>query len=123
MRVRGFLALFLLVMVIIFFLWIIKGEKKTQTEETAERFSRVKEELTKVSLRNLEKEILSFMANEGRTPDSLKELTSFRPVPSGTTDAWGRTIKYERISDSNFRLISAGKDGVFGTEDDVVLEG
>jgi hypothetical protein len=37
-------------------------------------------------------------------------------------DAWGRDIRYERRSDSTFRLISAGKDGLFDTADDIRVD-
>jgi hypothetical protein len=37
-------------------------------------------------------------------------------------DGWGKSIRYERLSDSSFRLISAGKDKTFDTEDDIVLD-
>jgi hypothetical protein len=40
----------------------------------------------------------------------------------GLLDAWGRAIQYEKISDSAFRLKSAGPDGEFGTADDIVKE-
>jgi hypothetical protein len=38
------------------------------------------------------------------------------------TDSWGNKIKYERISDENYRLISAGKDKIFDTDDDIVIK-
>jgi len=37
-------------------------------------------------------------------------------------DAWGREIRYEKLSDSSFRLTSAGPDGQYETGDDIVKE-
>jgi len=122
MRIRGFLAIFILVLALVLYLWIAKGGKKAQVIEKVEAFDEVKLELTKVNMATLEKAIDSFIASEGRMPKSLKELQAFRVQASGKLDAWGTSMKYERLSDMNFRLISAGKDRNFDTQDDIVLD-
>jgi hypothetical protein len=40
----------------------------------------------------------------------------------GLLDAWGTAVKYERLSDTGFRLRSAGPDRVFDTADDIVKD-
>jgi hypothetical protein len=70
----------------------------------------------------LEKAVEYFIANEGRTPVDLKELSLRRLLAGDTSDGWGRPLIYERISDSNFRLVSAGRDGKFDTNDDIAKE-
>jgi len=64
----------------------------------------------------------TYMATRGETPSSLDDLSMSVPITSGKLDAWGREIRYERISDLNYRMTSAGQDGSFGTEDDIVKE-
>jgi hypothetical protein len=52
----------------------------------------------------------------------LDDIRFSAALTTGKWDAWGRKIKYERLSDENFRLTSAGFDGTFGTDDDIVKE-
>jgi hypothetical protein len=73
-------------------------------------------------MQSLEKIILSYIAGEGQAPKSLQDLRNSSLLVGGTMDGWGKSIKYERLSDSSFRLISAGKDKTFDTEDDIVLD-
>lgn len=61
------------------------------------------------------------MSSPHRLPDSLQELTT---GPSPLTkeinlDPWGNEYIYKKISNREFEIISAGPDGVEGTEDDV----
>jgi len=55
-------------------------------------------------------------------PGSLDALRRAHPAAASITDAWGRKIRYERLSDDAFRLTSAGPDGAFGTADDIVKD-
>jgi len=121
MKIRGFLVLLILVLVLVYFLWIAKSGGKEQVVEKVETFNKVKVKLTRANMATLERAITSFIAREGRTPKNLKELRAFHVLMTGKLDAWGTVINYERLSDDNFRLISAGGDRVFNTEDDIVL--
>lgn len=116
------MALFLLATVLVFFLFIIKTGKHEQLAEKVEAFSEMKYKLTKTNMTTLERSIISYTANEGKTPKSLKDLQALYIVSAAGVDAWGKAIKYERLSDSDFRLISAGKDRIFNTKDDIILE-
>jgi len=59
-------------------------------------------------------------------PDSLEELTQGEdPLvedESKIEDPWGNRYIYEKTSDANFRVYSAGPDGQRGTEDDIKLD-
>jgi len=79
-------------------------------------------DLTRINMQALQKIVISYMASEGQTPKSLQDLRDSGLLGGGSIDAWGKSIQYERLSDSSFRLISAGKDGIFSTQDDIVLE-
>ena len=121
MKIRGFLAILILAAVVVYFLWVAKAGKDKVIEEV-KVFDKVKHQLTKTNMNSLAKEIHSYIAMDGRTPKNLKELQTFRRVPLGILDAWGIAIKYDRLTDEDFRLISAGPDRDFDTEDDISKE-
>jgi len=118
MKLRGFLAILILGAVVVYFLWVAKAGKDKVVDEV-KAFSRVNVQLTKANIASLAREVHSYIAMQGRYPKSLKELQEFRRLPLSTKDAWGTTIEYERLSGESFRLISAGPDRAFDTEDDI----
>lgn len=122
MKLKGFLVIFILVGVAVYFLYMMTAHEGTKVEQDIQSFNRVKKELTTTNLTTLKKMITSFTAQRGRTPKSLREIQSFQPVSSIKVDAWGTTIRYKRLSSSRFRLVSAGKDRKFDTEDDITVE-
>ena len=120
MAKKGFLALFIVATAIVFLLWVAKVGKHKIIPEV-EKYRQAELELTKVNMASLERVIVAFIAEEGRTPGDLRELRALHGLLSTNLDAWGTAIKYERLSDESFRLISAGKDKAFNTADDVVV--
>lgn len=121
MKIRGFLAVLILAAVVVYFLWIAKAGKDKVVEEV-KVFSAANQKLTEANMSNLSREIQSYIAMQGRTPKDLKEFRALRVMPVSALDAWGKAIKYERLTDEDFRLISAGADGEFGTSDDIVKD-
>jgi hypothetical protein len=122
MKIKGFLVIFLLVIIVVFFLYLVKRGGKSELEEQVDAFSKVREKTTRANLMSLERAIDFFIAQNGRTPESLREMQTYSRSIYEDSDAWGTRLKYERISDSNYRLISAGKDKAFDTEDDIVIK-
>jgi hypothetical protein len=122
MKMKGFLVIFLLVVVVVFFLFVAKKGGDSPLEEQVHAFAEVKQKTTRTNLTSLEKAIDLFIAQQGRTPKELKELHTFNRTIYVDTDSWGNKIKYERISDTSYRLISAGKDKTFQTDDDIVIK-
>lgn len=122
MRIRGFMAILLLATVIVFYLYTMKTNETAQIEESISAFDRAKHRLTETNMMSLLKAVELFTATKGRTPRNLKEVFGRAPLTTGKQDGWGRDIKYEIIDDLSFRLTSAGADGAFGTEDDIVKE-
>jgi hypothetical protein len=117
------LALVLLGVVVVYFLYFAKaGNDKGGLQTMVDQYGRAKIKLTEVNLEALAKEILVFATGDQGLPDSLKPIQRSRPLGSALLDAWGRTIKYERLSESSFRLSSAGPDGKFDTADDIVKD-
>ena len=122
MQIRGFLAILLLAMVIVFFLYIVKTGQKSAVEETVDAFDRAKHHLTETNMKSLERLINLYAAEHGAFPSSLDDLSGMGPMTTGKKDAWSMDIKYERISGLKFRLTSSGPDCRFGSEDDIVME-
>ena len=78
---------------------------------------------TKTNITTLGRSISAVMAESGQAPDSLEDIKSMLvPLATAKWDAWETEIKYEKLSDSAFRLTSAGRDRTFGTDDDIVHE-
>lgn len=121
MKIRGFLAVLILAAVVVYFLWVARVGKDKVMEEVRV-FDKAKQQLTKTNMSSLAREIHSYIAMQGWAPKNIKELQTFQRVPLGTLDAWGIAIKYDRLTDEEFRLISAGPDRTFDTEDDISKE-
>ncbi len=122
MNMRGFLAVLVLVVIIVYAIIFVKTGQKSRIQEDVNALSRMNASLTNTMMITLGREIESFAAGEGRVPASLQEFLQRHPVTTGLFDAWGTETKYERVSDEHFRLISAGRDRKFGTPDDIVRE-
>jgi len=127
MRKKGFFALLIVAVAMVYFLWWTKGGKEKvmdaiKVRDVMKIFSSTEREVTNANMTSLAKEILSFVSQEGRTPTSLREFRMFYSALEAISDAWGTTLRYERVSDDDFRLISAGKDKAFNTSDDVVIK-
>jgi hypothetical protein len=121
MKIRGFLIVLMMGLVIVYFIYFAKTGGKSNIRTMVDKYAEAKIDLTKVNMEQLGRIILSSTGGEGQAPADLAELQRSQPgVASGVIDAWGRTLKYERLSDSGFRLTSAGPDGAFGTADDIV---
>ncbi len=122
MKLKGFLVIFLLVVIVVFFLYVVKRGGKSQLKEQVDAFAEVKEKTTRTNLTSLERAIDIFIAQTGRVPNDLNEIQTFSRSVYVDTDSWGNKFKYERVSDENYRLISAGKDKTFDTDDDIIVK-
>lgn len=122
MKIRGFVVILFLVAIVVFFLYTLKSGGNKDIPAQIEAFSSAKQKLTETNIASLEKEILSYIVSHGSAPQSLDDISFGPALAAGKWDAWSNKIKYERLSDENFRLTSAGRDGIFGTEDDIVKD-
>ena len=122
MRIKGLLAILILGMVAVYFLFMVKGKETEQIKEQIGAFSRAKDKLTRTNMISLTHSIDAHIANWGEAPTSLKDIRSTNPLTLGKEDAWGVKLKYEKLSAEKIRLTSAGQDKTFGTEDDIVVE-
>ncbi len=53
-------------------------------------------------------------------PERLGDIDPMMRAHLSRTDAWGTNLLYRRLRDDLYHLISAGPDGEFGNEDDIV---
>lgn len=121
MKFRGFLAIVIISVAVVYFLWVAKAGKDKVIEDV-KAFSDSTLKLTQANMANMAKEIQAYMAMQGQVPSDINELQMLRRLPMGILDNWGTAIKYEKKSDEDFRLISAGPDRKFGTEDDITKD-
>jgi len=122
MRIGGALVGLLVVVVVIYALLFMKSGQKSHIEAAVDALSKAGIAATQANLSQLEKVVTSFVAGEGRSPESWQAMRSLRYILTGTTDGWGRVIRYEKTSEMGFRLVSAGPDGRFDTADDLAVE-
>ncbi len=121
MQGRGALVILLLALVVIYFVYYMKTDKKAPVEEQVSRFNQTRAELTSVNLEQVARAVQEWMADhEGRAPESLRELQGGRSYGLNLSDGWGRNIRYQKLSEAGFELRSAGEDGQFETEDDII---
>jgi hypothetical protein len=120
---KGLLVLLLLAVAVVLIIQFYRpAGKKNVVEKGLDVKAMAAEAETRANLQGVESAVVAYLTEAGDTPKSLADLRGLRLLPGGAIDGWGRPLRYERISDSSFRVISAGKDGAFGTADDLVRE-
>lgn len=124
MKTRGLLVVVLMAAAAVYLLYFAKlGNDKGGLEVMVDKYAETRIKLTRVNLDALSKEVLSFATGDQGLPEDMKQLQRARPgLGMGVLDAWGRAIRYEKLSDTSFRLRSAGPDGAFDTADDIVKD-
>jgi len=123
LKIKGMLIVVVLAMAVVYFIFFGKvADNKGGLQIEVDKYLQSKIKLTAVNLESLSREVLTYAADGQGLPESLDALRRFHPTAAALPDAWGRKIRYERLSDSSFRLRSAGPDGAFETEDDIVKD-
>jgi hypothetical protein len=124
MRFRGLLIGLLLALVIVYAIFFTKTAKdeKGGLEIMVDKYLESKIKLTEANLDSLSREVLTYTTEAEGLPESLDALRRFHPTAGSLPDAWGTKIRYERLSDTGFRLRSAGPDRNFDTADDIVKD-
>jgi hypothetical protein len=68
----------------------------------------------------IKKALDEYAADKGQYPDNLEALVPYYlRIPDHVNDPWGKPFKIETDENMKVTLISAGKDGIFGNEDDI----
>jgi len=123
MKIRGLIIGVLLALVAGYAIFFTKvADDKGGLAIEVDKYLESKIKLTAANLEALSREVLTFASEGQGLPESLDALRRFHPTAGSLPDAWGRKIRYERLSDDGFRLRSAGPDGAFETDDDIVKD-
>ena len=123
MKVGGSLVVLVLAAAVVYFIFFAEvADHKGALEIQVDKYLESKVKLTGANLEALSREVLNYATQGEGLPESLDALRKFHPTAAALPDAWGRRIRYERLSDDSFRLRSAGPDGAFDTEDDIVKD-
>ncbi len=93
-----------------------------------------KADLTEVLVSKLNESLTIYKIDTGRFPtteDGLKALLEAPSTvrnwkgpytePDKLNDIWGHALQYELINSKKFKIASAGIDGEFGTDDDILF--
>lgn len=79
----------------------------------------------RVQIKNVEEALVAYsMKHGGKYPDSLEKLTEETEdddalLQGGVEDPWGTTLQFEKRGKKRPKIVSAGPDCEFGTEDDI----
>ena len=122
MNFKGVLTVLLLAVATVLVLKQIKPMGHGGILENIQVVDNTKEQTTEMNLKSLQREIIIYISEHGKAPETLKQLPQHSQTIANIPDAWGIPIRYTRISRDSFLIISAGKDRVFDTSDDIVLD-
>jgi len=122
MKMRAFSLVSLVAVTVVFVFLFNKTGDRAPIQTDVDRFAQAGSDLTRANMQVLQNIIASYIATEGQPPAGLEDLRKAGMLSGSIQDAWGRDIRYERRSDSTFRLTSAGKDKIFDTVDDIRVD-
>jgi hypothetical protein len=123
MKHKGPIIGLLLALVAGYFIFFTKVDgDKGGIEIMVDKYLESKIKLTEAGLEALSREVLTYASEGDGLPETLDALRRFHPTAGALPDAWGTKIRYEKLSDSSFRLRSAGPDRVFDSADDIVKD-
>lgn len=81
------------------------------------------EDRTTTEMNEISSQLNRYKDNYGVFPKNYDAFISQKPIwRSWTADSWGKPYKYELIDSVNYKLISAGKDGIYFNDDDIIRE-
>lgn len=79
------------------------------------------EDRTKTEMNEISTELSLYKNHYGTYPKNYESFVNRKPIwGSWKADSWKNPYKYELIDSLNYKLISAGKDGIYLNEDDII---
>lgn len=115
----------LVIFTIILLFALLSGCDKSEGEQSAlekmvDTPQRSKTTLVLPQISAIEKAINSYFMDRNEYPEILDQLIPhYLKTESHITDPWGTPFALENDENLNLYLISAGRDTIFGTEDDI----
>jgi len=96
-----------------------EGEQ-SNLEKMVDTPQRSKNTLILSQISAIENAVNSYLTENNEYPESLEQLIpQYLKTDSHIIDPWGTPFSLETGDDSSIYLISAGRDTIFGTEDDI----
>ncbi|WP_437400053.1 hypothetical protein [Flagellimonas lutimaris] len=81
----------------------------------------VNEDRTKEEMNKISTELSLYKNHYGVFPENYESFIRRKPIwVSWKADSWKNPYKYELVDSVNYILISAGKDGIYNNEDDII---
>ena len=79
------------------------------------------EDRTKTEMNKISTELELYKNHYGIYPKNYNAFIGQKPIwGSWNSDSWKKLYKYELSDSINYKLISAGKDGIYYNEDDII---
>ena len=104
---------------------IISGCGKSEGEDSAlvkmvNSIHKAKSRVINSQIASIENAINSYFSDNNEYPEILDQLIPhYLRIKSHIIDPWGTPFTLENDEDLNLFLISAGRDTIFGTKDDI----
>lgn len=93
---------------------------KSALEKMVDTPQRSKNTLILSQISTIENAVNSYISDNNEYPESIDQLVpQYLRTKSDTTDPWGTPFRLESDLDQKFFLISAGRDTIFDTDDDI----
>lgn len=114
----GLIGILIVTGIVLFIMFGTKGQKGQLEviEESRETAMGVIDQTHVYSIGQL---VVAYKLENNRMPESMEDL----PGGDAVKDRWGQSYRFRKVDEMTFELISAGRDGEFETEDDLVAEG
>ena len=118
---RGFLLILLLALLVIVTLYTgFLSKKDSLPQKAISASNRMDHMLTETDLKHIIQAIESYFSDFGRYPESLKELIPvYLRTLNESLDPWGTPYQIITDGQTDLSLVSAGKDKIFNTSDDL----
>ncbi len=78
---------------------------------------------TKNEMLEISNRLDNYYLQNNKYPSDYLRFVSSKPIwESWKRDSWKNKYKYFQTDSTNYTLISSGKDGIFDTEDDIIIK-
>ncbi|MEN8221721.1 MAG: type II secretion system protein GspG [Acidobacteriota bacterium] len=114
-----------IISIIFLLIVILSGCDKSEGEQSAlekmvDTPQRSKNTLILSQISAIENAVNSYFTDNNEYPESIDQLVpQYLRTESFATDPWGTPFRLENDEDQSLYLISAGRDTIFDTEDDI----
>ncbi len=120
---KGLFIFILIALLVVLLLFTHKSKEtgdKTYPQKMADALDQAGTLFLDSKISDIKTALNSYYTDNNRYPDTLDLLVpTYLRLEDQLLDPWGTKFKIETDSDSNVTLISAGKNKIFGDDDDI----